>query len=223
VAEEDRLRWDARHLAGGGSSGEADPGIPAVFAPYGDLFPRVGFALDLACGRGAASVWLARLGLEVLGVDISRVALDRARGLAARFGVSGRCRFQLADLDLGLPSSPPAEVVLCHMFRDRRLYGPIMERLKGGGLLAMAVLSEVDAEPGPFRAGPGELKSAFADLSVIADGEGDGRAWLLARKRPVVSMVADGFTAGEVTPPIDAPSPSSHGFGTGGGAPTGSG
>jgi SAM-dependent methyltransferase len=182
VTEEDRLRWDARHLAGDDSSGEDDTGIPALFAPYEDLFPRVGSALDLACGRGGTSVWLARLGLEVHGVDISRVALDHARRLAARFGVSGRCRFQLADLDLGLPSRPPAEVVLCHLFRDQRLYRPIFERLTRGGLVAMAVLSEVEAEPGPFRASPGELKMAFADLTVIADGEGEGRAWLLARK-----------------------------------------
>jgi SAM-dependent methyltransferase len=182
VAEEDRLRWDARYQADGGSSGEAHPGLPAPFARYEDWFPRAGFALDLACGRGAASVWLAGLGLEVIGVDISKVALDHARRLAASFGVSGRCQFRRADLDLGLPSSPPAEVVLCHLFRDQRLYRPIIERLKGGGLLAMAVLSEVGAEPGPFRAFPGELKAAFADLSVITAGEGEGRAWLLARK-----------------------------------------
>jgi SAM-dependent methyltransferase len=182
VAEEDRVRWDARHLAEDGSSGLEDPAIPALFAPYEDLFPRAGFGLDLACGRGVTSVWLASRGLEVCGVDVSPVALDRARHLAARLGVSGRCRFQLADLDWGLPSGPPADVVLCHLFRDRRLYGPIIERLEGEGLLAIAVLSEVGAEPGPFRAGAGELTTAFAALSVIAAGEGEGRAWLLARK-----------------------------------------
>ncbi len=184
MTEEDRLRWDARHSASGTSSDQDDAGIPALFAQYEDMFPTVGFALDLACGRGGTSVWLARRGLKVCGVDISAVALDRARHLAAGLGVGGRCRFQLADLDLGLPSTPPADVVLCHMFRDRRLYRPIIERLKGGGLLAIAVLSQVGGEPGPFRAGAGELKAAFAELSAIADGEREGRAWLLARKGP---------------------------------------
>ena len=182
MTEEDRLRWDARHSADSGSSEPENCGPPAVFAPYEQLFPRAGFALDLACGRGATSVWLATLGLDVCGVDISRVALERARRLAISHGMSGRCRFQLADLDWGLPSSPPAVVVLCHMFRDRRLYRPTVERLKEGGLLAIAVLSEVDAQPGPFRACVGELKTEFEDLAVIADGEGEGRAWLLARK-----------------------------------------
>jgi SAM-dependent methyltransferase len=183
VAEEDRLRWDASHLAEGGSPDlEEEPGMPGLFAPYEDVFPREGFALDLACGRGVASVWLARSGLEVCGVDVSTVALDRARHLAARFEVSDRCRFQLADLDLGLPSTPAADLVLCHMFRDRRLYRPIIERLKVGGLVAVAVLSEVGADSGPFRACAGELKAAFAALSVVADGEEEGRSWLLAKK-----------------------------------------
>jgi SAM-dependent methyltransferase len=182
VTEEDRLRWDARHSADGGSSGLEDPGIPAVFAPYEELFPVVGFALDVACGCGVTSVWLATLGLEVWGIDISAVGLNRARRLAASHKVGARCRFELADLDLGLPSSPPAEVILCHMFRDPRLYRPMIERLKDGGLLAVAVLSEVGAQAGPFRAFAGELRAAFGGLSVIADGEGAGRAWLLARK-----------------------------------------
>lgn len=176
------MRWDARHSARAGSGGPDLPAIPPVFAPYEELFPREGLALELGCGRGAASVWLATLGLQVCGFDVSPVALAEARRLAAGYGVSGRCRFQLADLDLGLPPGPPADVVLCHMYRDSRLYRPIVERLKVGGLLALAVLSEVGAGPGPFRARPGELVAASADLSIIAAGEGDGRAWLLARK-----------------------------------------
>ncbi|MBV8789083.1 MAG: SAM-dependent methyltransferase, partial [Mycobacterium sp.] len=51
-----------------------------------------------------------------------------------------------------------------------------------GGLLAIVVLSEVGASPGPFRAVPGEMPAAFADLDVIDAGEGEGQAWLLARR-----------------------------------------
>ena len=86
--------------------------------------------------------------------------------------------------------SPPADVVLCHKFRDPRLDQAIIGRLAPGGLLAIAVLSEVGAAPGPFRAVAGELSAAFADLDEIAAGEGDGCAWLLARARD------SGFQAG---------------------------
>jgi hypothetical protein len=44
------------------------------------------------------------------------------------------------------------------------------------------VLSEVGATAGPFRARAGELRRAFAGLQVMAAGEADGEAWLLARR-----------------------------------------
>jgi SAM-dependent methyltransferase len=182
MSEEDRRHWDVRHASAGGPDQPEAPGVPEVFAPYEAQFPSVGLALDLACGRGASSVWLATLGLEVWGFDISTVGLQRARRLAAANKVAGRCRFRPADLDQGLPVSPPADVILCHMFRDPRLYGAMIERLKIGGLLAIALLSEVGAQAGAFRAGAGEMKAAFDGLSVLAEGEGAGRAWLLARK-----------------------------------------
>ena len=34
-------------------------GPPPVFAPFEDIFPTAGHALDLACGQGVGSVWLA--------------------------------------------------------------------------------------------------------------------------------------------------------------------
>ena len=42
-----------------------------------------GRALDLACGEGRNSVWLARQGWRVTGTDFSAVGLDKARALAA--------------------------------------------------------------------------------------------------------------------------------------------
>jgi SAM-dependent methyltransferase len=189
VTQKDRCRWDARY-----SSQAAPPGgalePPDVFAAYANEFPTSGRALDLACGQGLGGVWLARRGLDVWGLDISPVAIGRARDLARREGVDDRCRFDVADLDDGLPAGPPVDVILCHKFRDRRLDRAIIERLAPGGLLAIAVLSEVGAAPGPFRAVPGELSAAFAVLEATVAGEGEGRAWLLARARD------SGFQAG---------------------------
>jgi SAM-dependent methyltransferase len=53
------------------------------------LGPRApaGRALDLACGEGRNAIWLARRGWQVVGVDFSEVALERARKLAAEAGV----------------------------------------------------------------------------------------------------------------------------------------
>jgi SAM-dependent methyltransferase len=46
-----------------------------------------GGALDLACGEGRNAIWLARRGWRVTGVDLSDVAIERARKLAEAAGV----------------------------------------------------------------------------------------------------------------------------------------
>ncbi|WP_431235171.1 class I SAM-dependent methyltransferase [Mycolicibacterium psychrotolerans] len=178
MAEADGVRWDGKYAGRRAGS----PRLPEVFAAYADEVPTAGQALELACGFGQASVWLAERGLIVWGVDVSAVAIEQAQGLAARRGVSDRCTFSVADLDGGLAPGPPATMILCHRFRDPDLYSAISDRLAPGGLLAISVLSEVGAEPGPFRARAGELQRAFADLQPLAAGEGDGQAWLLARR-----------------------------------------
>ena len=108
------------------------------------------------------------------------MAVCFARDLAARKGVADRCRFDVVDLDTGLPAGPPLDVIVCHRFREPRLDAAMVERLAPGGLLAVAVLSEVGCGPGQFRAAPGELGVAFAGLTIVAQGEADGEAWLLA-------------------------------------------
>ena len=183
MSEQDRIRWDERYAE---RAAPESIGPPPVFAPYTEQFPTEGSALDLACGQGGAAVWLARRGLTVWGLDVSPVAIGRARDLAAGAGVGERCHFEVVDLDEGLPPGPPADVIVCHKFRDRGLDPAIIDRLTLGGLLAISVLSAVGGAPGPFRAEPGELTAAFATLTVIAAGEGDGEAWLLGRRAPVV-------------------------------------
>lgn len=181
MSAQDRAHWDETYS----SRGAPDPGaaaVPADFAAFEQEFPIDGMALDIACGRGGAAVWLARRGAQVWGFDVSEIAVEQARELAAHWGVTDRCRFSVADLDHGLPDGPPVDVIVCHRFRAPDLTAAIIDRLNVGGLLAISVLSEVGAGPGRYRAAPGELTAAFACLEPLAAGEGDGIAWLLARK-----------------------------------------
>ena len=53
-------------------------------------------AVDLGCGAGNYSVWLAGRGFDVTGIDFSPQAIAHANELAARKGVL--CRFVAADL-----------------------------------------------------------------------------------------------------------------------------
>lgn len=149
----DRVRWDKRY-ASRGPAPVAAVGPPPVFAPFDAMFPAAGHALDLACGQGLGAVWLARRGMDVWGFDVSPVAIGQARDLARRSGVGDRCRFDVVDLDTGLPAGPPVDVILCHKFRDRRLDRAAARRLAPGGLLAITALSEVGATLGPSGSPP---------------------------------------------------------------------
>lgn len=59
-----------------------------------------GKALDVACGEGADTIWLAEQGWEATGVDISDTALGRARAACAdvRPAVAGRITWIRVDL-----------------------------------------------------------------------------------------------------------------------------
>lgn len=47
-----------------------------------------GRALDVGCGEGADAIWLARAGWQVIGVDVSEVALERAAVAGRDAGVT---------------------------------------------------------------------------------------------------------------------------------------
>jgi SAM-dependent methyltransferase len=165
---------------------QVPPPYPA-FTHFDHLLPTRGRALEIACGRGRGGVWLASRGLAYWGVDLSPVAIDLARRLAEISGLSGRCRFDVFDLDAGLPDGEPVDLLLCYLFRDSRLHRAMVDRLVPGGLLAVAVRSEVDVGPEEFpdgsqRARRGELRDAFGHLEVLDEGEGDGMARILARR-----------------------------------------
>jgi SAM-dependent methyltransferase len=79
----DAAEWDERY---GGSdriwSGEPNGALVAEVA-----YLPPGKALDIGCGEGADAVWLARRGWQVTALDVSNVALERARHHASDAGV----------------------------------------------------------------------------------------------------------------------------------------
>ena len=77
--------WDARYSEGDGAMWSGRPNGRLV-AEVADLTP--GRALDVGCGEGADAIWLARCGWTVTAIDISDVAVARAREAAERAGVA---------------------------------------------------------------------------------------------------------------------------------------
>jgi SAM-dependent methyltransferase len=80
-----RAEWDARYLEQETALWSGRPNGRLV-AEVADL--PVGRALDVGCGEGADAIWLAERGWTVTAIDVSEVAVRRAREAAERAGVT---------------------------------------------------------------------------------------------------------------------------------------
>src|SRR5215212_487186 len=99
--------WNQRY-AGSNQIWSGQPN-QALVTEVSELPP--GRALDVGCGEGADAVWLAQRGWDVTGLDVSGVALDRARlhardaGVVARWVRAGLVEAGLPDRGFDLVSA----------------------------------------------------------------------------------------------------------------------
>jgi SAM-dependent methyltransferase len=77
--------WDARYRERDGTMWSGRPNGRLV-AEVADVVP--GRALDVGCGEGADAIWLAQRGWAVTAIDISEVAVGRAREAAEAAGAT---------------------------------------------------------------------------------------------------------------------------------------
>lgn len=95
-----------------------------------------GTALDAACGEGRNALWLAEQGWQATGVDFSAVAIDKARQIGERRGLS--VRWLVADISQDpLPESGYDLVAVLYLHTDpeeRSLWLPrLIDAVAPGG------------------------------------------------------------------------------------------
>jgi len=118
-----REYWDRKYAAAE-SLWSARPNRFLV-AEVAELEP--GRALDLACGEGQNSCWLATLGWKITGVDFSEVAIARARERADRERLAAE--FVCADLGDYVPEPSAFDLVLVFYLQIPAIErGRILER-----------------------------------------------------------------------------------------------
>jgi SAM-dependent methyltransferase len=147
-----------------------------------------GQLLDAGCGTGEQTLLAASSGADALGVDVSPLAIERARGKAAARGVpaavggqKGTARFEVADAlslgDLGQSFDTILDSGLFHVFDDRsraRYVTSLASVLRPGGRLYLMCFS--DRQPGtvgPRRVSQDELRAAFSDGWTIVAIQAD--------------------------------------------------
>jgi SAM-dependent methyltransferase len=95
--------------------------------------------IDVGCGSGWTTLFLAEAGFEALGYDLAPANVELARERAARWGASAR--FEVADMD-ALPGGPPADAALIfdalhHTAGQQAALRGVHDRLKPGGWLLL--------------------------------------------------------------------------------------
>jgi 2-polyprenyl-3-methyl-5-hydroxy-6-metoxy-1,4-benzoquinol methylase len=151
----------------------------------------VGRALDIAMGEGRNAVFLAKKGFIVEGVDLSEVAIRKAKRLAKENKVE--ITTTAADLNVYQIRPESYEVILNIQYLQRSLIPQIKRGLKRGGVvvfenqtLDQLKLPNSEGIRRDFLLGSGELRELFKEFKILHYSEkNDGKqavARLIAMK-----------------------------------------
>jgi SAM-dependent methyltransferase len=182
------LPWD---------TGQPEP-VLVEFVTSGAVTP--GRALEIGAGTGTNAIWMAERGFDVLGVDVSPLAVERAR--AKMEGRALRCRFSAWDILAAPPPEGPFHFVFdrgCfHVFDEagerEEFAAHVAAALAPGGLwLSLIGSTEGPArEVGPPRRSAREVALAIEPALEIVELRSaefhsrGAKAWFcLSRRRPM--------------------------------------
>jgi len=120
---EDRVKWDERYKK------EKDiPKEPSLIVTKYYKYAKIKKALDIACGIGRNSKFLAKKGFSVDAVDISDIALKNIKNIKNITPI-------LADLDQYNIKKDFYDLIICINYLNRELFNQIKDGLKNQGVL----------------------------------------------------------------------------------------
>lgn len=186
-----QLPWD---------TGQPEP-LLVEFVTSGAV--TLGPALEIGAGTGTNTIWMAERGFDVLGVDVSPLAVERAQ--AKMEGRALRCRFAAWDFLAAPPPDGPFQFVFdrgCfHVFDEpgerQRFAAQVAAALAPGGLW-LSLIGSTEGPPrevGPPRRSAREVLLAIEPaLEIVelrsAEFRGNNaKAWFcLSRQRTMPSQ-----------------------------------
>jgi 2-polyprenyl-3-methyl-5-hydroxy-6-metoxy-1,4-benzoquinol methylase len=191
LSQDDQARWDRQHAE---SAGAAQPAIFLRQVLESDAWhlPR-GRVLDIACGKGRNSLYLAELGFEVIAMDISAVALDEGRRRAELKQL--RIDWRQTDLEDVQLDEAAFDLIVNFNYLQRSLMAQLKRAVKAGGHVIFETYlidqKEIGHPKNPdYLLRYNELLEHFRDFRVLYYREGkfhDGseasyRAGILAQR-----------------------------------------
>lgn len=186
MPDQDATRWNARYLqdARYATFTAARP----FLVEHAVYLPHSGLALDVAMGLGGNAGFLLDCGLQVVGVDISWVALQQAKARLPHL------QAVLADLTNFYLPEARFDVILNFYYLQRTLWPQFQRALRPSGLLVIETLTRAMLDSHPdfdpdFLLKPGELRQAFSNWQILVYHEG----WVgrdTDHPRAVASLIA---------------------------------
>lgn len=151
-----RPDWDSRYAEGGELPWDVGTPDDHLVSLIGSGAVKPCRAIEVGCGTGTNALWLGQQGFDVVGVDLSPRAIERAR---AKAGDPAPCRFEALDFLHAAPPDGPYGFAFdrgcLHVFDDpadrARFASRIAALLAPGGLWLSLIGS---TEGGPRDSGP---------------------------------------------------------------------
>ena len=118
-------------------------------------------ALDVACGMGRHSKYLASLGFEVDALDVSSVAIEQLQNIP-------HIHAKEVDFDTYTLPKESYDIIVCSYFLERKLFPQMIEALKPNGIILLETFlhddnnERIPSNP-DFLLQKGELESSFAE------------------------------------------------------------
>jgi len=153
-----------------------------------DLLPK-GRALDVAMGAGRNAIYLAKMGFDVEGVDMSPEAVSNTLESARKASVTMRA--QIADLDGDYHIEKGVfDVIICFNYLQRSLIPQIKDGLRKGGMVVYETFIVDQVQFGKpknpdYLLRHNELLDMFRDFRCLRYREG-----VFESRKAIASIVA---------------------------------
>lgn len=165
--KEDKQRWNEKYLTC------PMPREAAEILKENIHLAKKGRALDIACGMGRNTHFMADKGFEVDAVDLSDYALSKVRDAANIHKID-------TDLDTYVFEEDAYDLIVKTNYLDRKMFPRIIKALKKGGIFIYETFVKTPTGEGyhnptnpDFHLDLDEVPKAFSELEIISYVEKD--------------------------------------------------
>ncbi|WP_174727543.1 class I SAM-dependent methyltransferase [Mesobacillus harenae] len=183
-----KIKWNRKHTD---RLNEVEEPLPTARLERLSTYLKGGSALDLACGLGGNSLFLARMNYEVQAIDISDVAVSYIKEQAAKqeLAISPRVS-DLTDLEQLTLEASSFDLGVITYYLDRAIFPLVKSIIKESGYFFMetfyiATQHGNQKVSNKYKLESNELLAEFRDWKILfyEENEQEGRQTIFCQKK----------------------------------------